>query len=136
MLILSKQVLFQLSTIVLNLGLVGWSKSKAILSADIKNAERCDVDDFIKHFLYLVLKDHCETKSQINEIQSGIEKLQYERYYPNMDTSTTGEKEGIVSEEERLVKEMANILDSLLEKSLKAVLPLANDETMRSHLRD
>jgi hypothetical protein len=127
-------VLFQLSTIILNLGFRRAEQIKGDLGADIKHAERCDVDDFIKHFLYLVLKDG-ETKSHINKIQNGIEKLQHERYYPNVETSTTGEKEGIVSEEERLVKERANILDGLLEKSLRAVLPLANDETVKSHLQ-
>jgi hypothetical protein len=136
MLILSKQVLFQLSTFNhIEFGIGRAEQIKGDLGADIKNAERCDVDDFIKHFLYLVLKDG-KTKSQINKIQSGIEKLQHERYYPNVETSTTGEKEGIVSEEERLVKERANILDGLLEKSLRAVLPLANDETVKSHLQE
>jgi hypothetical protein len=53
-----------------------------------------------------------------------------------VETSTTGEKEGIGSEEERLVKERANILHGLLEKSLSAVLPLANDETVKSHLQE
>jgi hypothetical protein len=112
---------------------LGAEQIKDDLGADIKNAQRCDVDDFIKHFLYLVLEEG-KTKNKIDNIQSQIEKLQHERYYPNAETSTTEETvidQGIVSEEEEiLVKERAKILDNLLERSLQAVLPLANDETI------
>ena len=92
------------------------------------------MDDFIKYFLYLVLKND-ETKTQIDGIQSEIEKLQHEWYYPNAGTSTT--VIDIVSEnEEFLVKRRAEILDGLLNKSVEAMLPIANDETVKSHLRE
>ena len=116
-----------------------WHRAKQIeddLAADIKKAERCHVDDFIKYFLYLVLKND-KTKSQIDGIQSEIEKLQHERYYLNAGTSTTVSDQDIVSEnEEFLVKRRAEILDGLLKKSVEAMLPIANDETVKSHLRE
>ena len=54
-----------------------WHSAKQIqgdFAADIKKAERCYVDDFIKCFLYLFLKNG-ETKDQIDGLQSDIEKL-------------------------------------------------------------
>jgi hypothetical protein len=114
-----------------------WHRAKQIeddLAADIKKAERCSVDDFIKYFLYLVLKDD-EKKRQIDGIQSEIEKLQHERHYPNEETSTTVIDQDKVEQEKSLVKKRANILDGLLKQSVDAVLPIANDETVKSHLR-
>jgi hypothetical protein len=115
-----------------------WHRAKQIeddLAADIKKAQRCYVDDFIKYFLYLVLKDG-EKKRQIDKIQSDIEKLQHERHYPNAETSTTVIDQDKVSEQEKnLVKRRAKILDGLLKKSVEAVLPIANDETVKSLLR-
>ena len=106
------------------------------LAADIKKAERCYVDDFIKHFLYLVLENG-ETKDKIDQIQSEIEKLRHERHYPNAETSTTVIDQDKVSEEEKsLVERRAEILNGLLKKSVEAVLPIANDETVKSHLQE
>jgi hypothetical protein len=115
-----------------------WHQIKGDLGADIKKAERCYVDDFIKHFLYLVLKNG-ETKSQIDGIQSEIEKLKHERYYPNAETSTTVIDQDMVSEEEELlVKKRAKILDGSLRLShhWQVVAPLADDETVKSHLQE
>ena len=113
-----------------------WHQIKGDLGADIKKAERCYVDDFIKHFLYLVLENG-ETKDKIDQIQSEIEKLQHERYYPNAETSTTVIDQDKVSEEEKsLVERRAEILNGLLKKSVEAVLPIANDETVKSHLQE
>lgn len=135
---------------------------KEDIALDLQNAVKCGFDPLLKYFLYLALKEDSEEKKKLDELQAKIEELQSKRYYKQENgadgvgvtpqneagSTTSGIPETARQEaaaedgkdaspdEKRRVDERDAILDMLLKKVLKAVLPIANNEAIKTSLNE